>query len=335
MILFSSDQRNHNSVRRWSLPCRRDFLKRGMALAGASAILASGSYEADPKPEPRRQGDARGFIDSHVHVWTNDFKHYPISPQFTPHDMVPTTFLPEDILRTARPSGVTRIVLIQVRFYGFDNSYMVETIRRSPSVFRGVAVVDWKGSHPDVEMRKLEKHGVRGFRIRAEGPSPMTFLNGESVEKMFRCGAKERLAICLLLDPENLPALGQRCERLPETPVVIDHLARVGTTRQLVESDIQLLCALAKYPEVKVKVSAFYGAGAKRPLHLDLVPFIRRLYDTFGPQRLMWGSDCPYQLATETYEDSISLVRDHLSFLSPDDKEWLLRKTAESTFFTR
>jgi hypothetical protein len=41
----------------------------------------------------------------------------------------------------------------------------------------------------------------------------------------------------------------------------------------------------------------------------------------------------PYRLATETYEDSIALVRDHLSFLSAGDKEWLLRKTVESTFF--
>jgi predicted TIM-barrel fold metal-dependent hydrolase len=304
-----------------------------MAVAGASALLASSPNEAGQKSGLRPLGDPYGFIDSHVHVWTNDFQHYPISRQFTPQDMVPPTFLPEDILRVARRSGVTRVVLIQVRFYGSDNSYMVETIRRMPTVFRGVAVVDWKGSHPDVEMRELAKHGVRGFRIRAEGPSRATFLEGESIEKMFRCGAQERWAICLLLDPDNLPGLGKRCEQFPETPVVIDHLARIGTTGPLVESNIQMLCALAKYPEVKVKVSAFYGAGAKRPPHLELAPFIERLYHTFGPQRLMWGSDCPYQVATETYEDSISLVRDRLNFLSADDKQWLLCKTAEATFF--
>lgn len=303
-------------------------------MAGAVSFIASSSSEAEQKPEPRGQGGARGFIDPHVHVWTNDFSHYPISPAFTPHDMVPSTFFADDILRAARPSGVRRIVLIQVRFYGFDNSYMVETIRRFPNVFRGVAVVDWKGSHPDADMRDFAKQGVRGFRIRAEGPARLTFLEGESVEKMFRCGAKERLAICLLLDPDNLPGVAKRCERFPETPVVIDHLARIGTAGPIAESNVQTLCGLAKYPEVKVKVSALYGAGAKRPPHLNLVPFIRRLYDAFGPRRLMWASDCPYQLATETYEDSISLVRDRLSFLSADDKEWMLRKTAETTFFT-
>jgi hypothetical protein len=47
----------------------------------------------------------------------------------------------------------------------------------------------------------------------------------------------------------------------------------------------------------------------------------------------MWGSDCPYQVQKETYEDGITLVRDHLDFLSAEDKQWILRRTAEETFF--
>jgi L-fuconolactonase len=80
-------------------------------------------------------------------------------------------------------------------------------------------------------------------------------------------------------------------------------------------------------------VSAFYALGTRVPPHRELVPLIRRVYDAFGARRLIWGSDWPFQLARETYEDSISLVRGGLDFLSRHDKEWLLRKTAESTFF--
>jgi len=84
---------------------------------------------------------------------------------------------------------------------------------------------------------------------------------------------------------------------------------------------------------VKVKLSAFYALGAKQPPHLELAPLIRRVYEAFGPQRLMWASDCPYQVQSESYEDSLALVRDRLDFLTADDKEWLLRRTAEATFF--
>jgi predicted TIM-barrel fold metal-dependent hydrolase len=84
---------------------------------------------------------------------------------------------------------------------------------------------------------------------------------------------------------------------------------------------------------VYVKVSAFYALGAKRPPHDDLAPVIQRVYDAFGPSRLMWGSDCPFQTMAESYEDSIALVRDRLAFLGPTDREWLLRRTAETVFF--
>src|SRR5436309_1976594 len=136
---------------------------------------------------------------------------------------------------------------------------------------------------------------------------------------MFRCGAKERLALCPLIGPDALAAVGRQCDRFPDTPVVIDHLARIGAAGPITESDIKALCALSRHRQVKVKVSAFYALGAKKPPHLDLAPLVKRVYEAFGPQRLRWASDCPFQVVSETYEDSISLVPDHLDFLSAED----------------
>ena len=48
----------------------------------------------------------------------------------------------------------------------------------------------------------------------------------------------------------------------------------------------------------------------------------------------MWGSDCPFQVGHETYEDAISLIRDRLDFISDEDKEWILGGTAEKLFFS-
>jgi predicted TIM-barrel fold metal-dependent hydrolase len=110
-------------------------------------------------------------------------------------------------------------------------------------------------------------------------------------------------------------------------------MARIGKDGPIRESDTQMLCALSRHKQVKVKVSAFYALGEKKPPHSDLVPLIQHLFEAFGPQRLMWASDCPFQLNDETYEDSISVVRDRLSFLSPEDKDWLLWRTAEESFF--
>jgi predicted TIM-barrel fold metal-dependent hydrolase len=314
------------------LHARRRFLQRGAAAVAASVLLAPQSVPAGLNPAPSHGVQTSGHIDAHVHVWTDD-ERYPIISHMTRASIQPATALPDDLLKVATPAGVDRIVLIQPGCYGFDNSYMLETIRKAPLVFRGVAVVDWHGPNPDLEMRKLKKRGVRGFRIYPDRLGGGPTFEGTGFEKMFRCAAREQMTLSLLIDPDALPILPQYCQSFPDTPIAIDHLARIGAEGLFFDNEIQALIALAKYPRVKIKVSAFYALGAKRPPHDDLAPFIRRVYDAFGPQRMMWGTDWPYQIQHESYEDSIALVRDRLSFLSAEDRDWILRKTAQASFF--
>jgi len=283
--------------------------------------------------EGDRQHTPGNFVDTHVHIWTDDFKKYPLAQGFSPQEMAPRVFSSDDILHHAKPNGVNRVVLVQMSYYGSDNSYMLEAIRWRPDIFRGVAVVDWNSSDPEAKMLSLAQQGVRGFRIFPQDVPAETCLEGEGLDRMFRYAAEENLVLCLLLNPEALPAVRRRCEDFPDTPVVIDHFARVGMASPVAEDDMQALCALACYPRVKVKVSAFYALGEKKPPHLDLAPLIKRVHEAFGPKRLMWGSDCPFQVQSETYSDSISLLRDRLDFFSAEDKEWILRRTAEETFF--
>ena len=273
------------------------------------------------------------YIDAHVHVWTDDFQKYPLPAGVKREAMALPRFLPEDILRIARPSEVNRIVLIQISFYRFDNRYMLDVIRRQPETFCGIAMVDWNAPKPDEAMRELMRVHVRGFRIRPAGGVAATWLDGEGFEKMFRCGAKERLAICPLLDPKHLPALGRMCAKFPDTPVIIDHLARIGAKGPVRDEDVAALCSLARHKNVMVKLSAFNVLGEKKPPHLDLAPMIKRVQEAFGARRLMWASDCPFQTLKETYEDSVGLIRDRLGFLTADDKEWILRRMAEEFFW--
>jgi len=99
------------------------------------------------------------------------------------------------------------------------------------------------------------------------------------------------------------------------------------------DADIQSLCALAAHPKVFIKVGAFYALGKKRPPFLDLGPLIRPVVQAFGARRCKWESDYPFQVVSYCYADSIALIRDRLDFLSQDDRDWLLRRTAEETLF--
>ena len=274
-----------------------------------------------------------GYVDAHVHVWTDDFNRYPIAESCQKSEMKPPIFLPEELFHHTKPADVSRIVLIQMSFYGFDNSYMLDVIEQHSGVFAGIAVINQDMENLESEMIRLVNRGIRGFRIYPTSVSVGKWLEGEGYRKMFAIGAKHNLAMCPLIDPVVLPDVDRQCQQFPDTPVIIDHLCCIGANQPIQESHIDQLCDMAKHPRVMVKVSAFYALGKKTPPYNDLNHLIYQVYQAFGPERLMWASDCPYQVVDHTYQDSIGLITDRLDFLSEKDKDQILGKTAEDFFF--
>ncbi len=301
---------------------RREFL---MTTSAAAAGIATGCSTLPHN---------RGWIDAHVHVWTPDTVAYPLAEGYTKARMKPASYTPEELFAQCRPHGVTRIVLIQMSFYKFDNSYMVDMMKKHAGVFGGVAIVDESQAGVSGRMRQLAEDGVRGFRLYTNLKNSDEWAGSAGMAEMWKTGADEGLAMCLLADPDALPNVDKMCARFPETPVVIDHFARIGMRGSVDQAQLDQLLKLARFKNVHVKTSAFYALGAKMPPYTDLGPMIRQLRDAFGAERLMWASDCPFQSAEgQGYGSSIALVQDGLDFLSATDKEWMLRKTAEKVFF--
>jgi len=289
-----------------------------------------------PSARGQQPPAANVHVDAHVHVWTPDTKSYPLADGFTKEkNMVPPSFTPEELFAQCRPSGVGKIVLIQMNFYRFDNSYMLDSMAAHPGVFSGVAVVDESQADLGDTMKRLAAKGVRGFRLSATRVPVETWTTSSGMKAMWTLAADTGLAMCPLIIPNSLPGVLRMCRDFPKTRVVIDHFARVGQDWTTQPADLDSLCRLADFENVHVKTSAFYNLGAKKAPYTDLGPMIRRLRDAFGAQRLMWATDCPFQLQNgHTYSDSIALIRDRLDFLSDDDKSWMLRKTAEKIFFS-
>jgi len=302
---------------------RRDVMK----VAAGTLIMqtASTGLAAEKKD---------GFIDAHSHIWTPDLERYPLEPGLTKADLKPLSFTDDELMAIARPEGVTRVVLIQHNLYhGFNNAYLVDAWKRHPDLFRVVGMVDSREDGAGSQMRKLLKQGVTGFRI-----TPFRlgkdWLDTRGMTEMWRTGADTQQAMCCLINPSDLPDVDRLCGKHPDTSVVIDHFARVGADGTIHENELKDLCRLARHPKVSVKISAYYALGKKKPPYDDLIPMIRRVYDAFGPQRLMWASDCPYQLdGDNTYAASVRLITERIDFLSDADRKWLLRKTAERVYF--
>jgi predicted TIM-barrel fold metal-dependent hydrolase len=275
------------------------------------------------------------YIDAHSHIWTPDTAHYPLAKGFTAEQMSPRSFTAEELLAQCRPAGVGRVNLIQMSFYEFDNSYMLDMIKLYPDRFVGTAIVDPLAPRPGDAMRSLLPKGVRAFRITPDYSKlpPSRWLEPPGYAAMFAEAAKTGQALNCLINPDAFAEVDRMCRAQPDSPIIIDHLGRIGGDGTIRDADVDALCALAKHPKVLVKVGAFYALGKKTPPYLDLAPLIRRVVRSFGPDRCMWESDCPFQVVRDRYVDSLALIRDRLDFLSKDDREWLLWKTAEKALF--
>jgi predicted TIM-barrel fold metal-dependent hydrolase len=275
------------------------------------------------------------YIDAHAHIWTPDVHHYPLAAGFTVADMKPRSFTAEQLLAHCRPAGVGRVNLIQMSYYEYDNSYMLDMVKLYPDRFVGTAIVDPLGPHPERLMAELRPKGVRAFRIAPNYSKlpPARWLEPPGYAAMFSAVAKSGQALSCLINPDAFPEVDRMCRVHPDTAVIIDHLGRIGVDGTIAPRDVESLCALAAHRRIYVKVGAFYALGAKTPPYLDLAPLIRKVVQAFGPRRCMWESDCPFQVDRDRYVDSLALVRDRLDFLSPEDKSWLLGRTAEQVLF--
>ena len=315
---------SHNSL------SRRQFLRTGTTATVSSALMTASANATRAAADSADEG----YIDAHVHVWTSDTDRYPLKPGFPKSKMRRPSFTPEELFAHARPCGVTRVVLIQMSHYGYDNSYMLDMIRKHKGAFSGVAVIDSE-KRPRDTMLELSRQGVRGFRIGPGKRPADRWLDGDGMAAMWKCGADEGLAMCPLMNPQHLPAVDRMCRRFPDTPLVIDHFARIGIDGEFRKADLDNLCRLARHKNAHVKVSAFSALGKKESPYLDLAPMIRRVLDAFGPERLMWATDGPWQvMGGHTYKDSIDLIRVRLDFLTDNDRQWLLRKTSQRVFFS-
>src|SRR5690606_1291666 len=130
-------------------------------------------------------------IDSHVHVWNDDTVRWPLAAGYRRANMVPQRFAVEDLLAEMDTGGVERAVLVQMSFYGYDNGYLLDCLRRHERVFAGIAVVDQNAADVGNQMRELKQQGVIGFRIYPREKPDRNWLETPALHDMFKVAAEE------------------------------------------------------------------------------------------------------------------------------------------------
>lgn len=269
-------------------------------------------------------------LDAHVHVWSGDEAAYP----FGPHDGLAA---PKEIFDGSRlaeamdAAGVGQALAIQPRVYGYDHAYLFAALASLRQRLRVVPLLNAVRPSNVEEMEALvARGGVAGFRVIALDPEPAHWLLGPDAMRLWSRLVEIGLPIGLLIAPEQLAIVNSLAERQPGLRIVIDHLAGIEAEGWPVWGPV--LLGLSRLPNAYVKLSAL-GHLSREPFpYEDLHSPVQALLDTFGPERLLWGSDWPHVYEYGTYEESAQSVAAALGIGRGAELELVFGGTARSVY---
>ena len=267
------------------------------------------------------------IIDSHVHVWKND-RRYPWAKETTRIPDKDAT--PEMLLGLMNANGVARTVIIQVIYYRWDNSYLADVLKQYRSHFQGVARVNPEDpAAPDHLSQLVEAQGFRGVRLSPSADSAGDWIAGPLMPPLWKRCQSLKVPMTILAPVSRMPDVGRLMEKFPDLTVVIDHMASSPLDKPL---ELEKLIALKRYPRVFVKISHTWSLSRQPYPYYDSQEQVKRLYESFGPKRIMWGTDWPGVETHCGYAKALTVVRDEMKFLNEEDRSWILSQTIEQVW---
>jgi predicted TIM-barrel fold metal-dependent hydrolase len=214
-------------------------------------------------------------------------------------------------------------------FRGEDNSYVAECAREQPERFAAVCVVDPRvpGAENRLEHWVVEK-GCRGLRLRPRVAEEAAVFGDPSTFPLWERVRKLSITINVLASPEHLDTINLLAGRFPEVPIIVDHMAHPFAAEGANSPGFRALLELAQHARVLVKISGYYYFSKQVDPYRDCWDLVRALYDRFGPERLMWGSDFPHVERRTGYARCLELARRELPFFSGNDRAKILGQNA-------
>lgn len=274
-------------------------------------------------------------VDIHPHVIATDTVRYPLAPlggtQSTWSRDRPTPF--EALVAAMDEAGVDKAAIVQASTaYGHDNSYVAEAIAAYPRRFTGVFSVDVLAPDAVEKMRHWLDRGFSGMRLFTTGstmPGQATWFDDARSFPAWEFAGKAGIPVCMQMTPQGFPQLRGLMERFGGVQIILDHLARPQVKDGPPYDADKEFFALARYPNVYLKVTPLnympegWGKGSPET-------FFARLVETFGAQRIAWGSNFPATAGSLT--DNLAKARAALSSLSESDRAWIFGKTAQTLY---
>lgn len=260
-------------------------------------------------------------IDSHQHFW----KYDPVRDGWITDEMsrLKRDFLPEEFEQECKPNGVDGSIAVQVDQSENETLFLLDLAERNEKIVGVVGWVDLRS--PGVEERLpffSQRKKLRGFRHIAQGEPDDQFLVGRDFARGISLLRDFGFTYDILIYPKQLPAAIELASRFPEQRFVVDHLAKPPIKAGGREPWASYIRTLAQNKNVFCKVSGLVTeADWVHWKPEELRPYLDVVFEAFGPERLMFGSDWPVCSLAASYQQVKELIWSYVEIHAPQQKE--------------
>lgn len=275
------------------------------------------------------------IIDIHPHIISDDESKYPPAPMFGKRSKWSTErpSSVENLIAAMDRSGVAKAAIVQVSTcYGFDNSYLADSVARFPGRVTGVGSVDMLQPDAPQTIKMWLDRGISGLRMFLGGSTKAYDTSSLDDPRSFPAWElcqEAGVPIVLNIDSTGFAQTAGLAKRFPRAKIIIDHLGHADTSDGAPYKKASPLFGLAPFENIYLKLTPTVVEYAHRE-QATPETFFPRLVGVFGSQRLAWGSDYP---ATKgELSEILGRLKDCIQCLSSEDQSWILGKTAQALY---
>lgn len=272
-------------------------------------------------------------IDAHQHFWELGRFEY----RWLDEDAlapIRRNYLPADLKPRISRTGVDKTVFIQTQHNVAETSWVLQLAEQHEFLAGVVGWVDLQSDQCEELLLQLKEYpkfvGVR--HVTHDEPDD-DFIVRDSVLRGLKVLQKHKVPFDLLFRVRHLHHAQTLAQRLPELPMVLDHLAKPHIKEHRIDDWIGPLKAAARFPNVYCKLSGMVTeADWQHWRPSDFKPYVEAALEAFGPDRCMFGSDWPVCELAASYGDVYDALSDALGPISDSERTAIFGRTAQAFY---
>lgn len=270
-------------------------------------------------------GDPEGgglaeVIDSHVHFWKYDKKRY----DWIDNNMkvLQEDHLPEHFALTAKRNHIDGVVAVQADQSEFETHFLVELAKTHPIIRGVVGWIDLQAENVSDRLQYFSQYSsIKGYRHIVQG-EPNDFLGRESFRRGVRALQPYNYTYDILVYHHQLSPALDFAAAFPDMKLVIDHCAKPDIRHKHIDDWKALMTEMGKLPNVYCKLSGLLTeAKWKEWSAADFYPYLDVVFNAFGTDRLLFGSDWPVMLLSGIYVQWKSLLEKFMENFPEEERQ--------------